>query len=468
MPPSSDQASGNGHSQAGVILITTLLLIALLMIASLNGLSLSRSDLFVSQNLLTGMQALWLARAGAEVGKNWLATNLPSLAFPVSLGPATLGNGTYAVTIESLGNGQYRLTAVGTGPSETRRVVEEVTRLPDFAPAGAITSTGDGMHADFNDESGGIGCRIPDFTVDARNHAPDGTLSASCPSLSPFAVVQSAAQSDLVGAANTLKQEIVTRANNFCFLDGSDNAGPCTPGLFWVRGTGVAPRFQTASCLTSDPTCFLNLDLADAALRATANPPAAHLPPAPDNHGPLAADPATMPLAPTLSAAEASRLQVAVQDILHRIDELPDERVVHLSSNLGFGHHQYGSLDYPAVVRIEAGAGPFDIDGGATVDGVGVLLIPRVVRLGDATFNWKGVIVLTGAGDLHAVAPSLCGQVLGAVIVDDDAMLDRKLDFDLVQRGSCPPFAINYSCEAVTRALTTLLHTVSWVEKYGA
>ncbi len=457
-----------GSSQSGVILVATLLIIALLMIASLNGLSLMRSDLLVSQNSLAGMQALWLARAGAEVGKNWLETNLPSAAFPVSLGPANLGDGTYAVTIESLGSGRYRLTAVGTGSAETRRVMEEVVRLPDFAPAGAMSSTRDGLHPDFNDESGGIGRRIPDFTVDARNHAPDGRLSATCPALSPFATVQAAAQSDLLNAANTLKQEVVTRANSFCLLNGSDNAGSCTPGLFWVRGTGVTPRFQTTPCAASDPTCFLNLDFTDAALRATANPPAANAPPAPDNRGPFASTPATTPLALVLSAAEASRLQVAVQDILRRIDGLPDERVTRISTNLGFGHHQYGSLEHPAVVRAEPGGGPLDIDGGATVDGVGVLLIPRVVRLGNATFNWKGVIVVTGAGDLQATAAALCGQVLGAVIVDDDTTLDRKLDFDLVQRGSCAPFSINYSCEAVTRALSTLMRTVSWVEKYGS
>lgn len=456
------------RDQSGVILVATLLIIALLMIASLNGLSLMRSDLLVSQNLLTGMQALWLARAGTEVGKNWLETNLPSSAFPVSLGPATLGDGTYSVTIESLGNGRYRLTAVGIGPAETRRVVEEVVRLPDFAPAGAVSSTGDGLHSDFNDESGGIGHRIPDFTVDARNHAPDGTLSAVCAALSPFATVQTAAQSDLTNAANTLKQTVVTRANSFCLLDGSNNAGPCTPGLFWVRGSGVAPRFQTTPCVASDPTCFLNLDLANAALRATANPPATHLPSAPDNRGPLASTPATTPLALALSATEASRLQVAVQDMLQRIDALPDERVTRISTPLGFGHHQYGSLEQPAVVRVEAGGGPLDIDGGATVDGVGVLLIPRVVRLGNATFNWKGIIVVTGAGDLQATAAALCGQVLGAVIVSDNATLDRKLDLDLVQRGGCSPFAINYSCEAVARALTTLMRTVSWVEKYGS
>jgi hypothetical protein len=103
------------------------------------------------------------------------------------------------------------------------------------------------------------------------------------------------------------------------------------------------------------------------------------------------------------------------------------------------------------------------------VEGTGILLIPRVVRLGDATLTWKGLMVIVGAGDLRIDAASACGQVLGAVVVRDDAALDRKLDLDLVQRGGgCPPFAVNYSCEAVTRALTLLMRTVSWVEKYGA
>jgi hypothetical protein len=126
-------------------------------------------------------------------------------------------------------------------------------------------------------------------------------------------------------------------------------------------------------------------------------------------------------------------------------------------------------LTEPAVVRVDEGVGAIDLDGGAVLDGTGVLLIPRVVRLGDATLNWKGIVVIVGAGDLRVEDASACGQVLGAVIVRDDATLDRKFDLDLVQRGGgCPPFAINYSCESVTRALTALMRTVSWIEKYGA
>jgi hypothetical protein len=118
-------------------------------------------------------------------------------------------------------------------------------------------------------------------------------------------------------------------------------------------------------------------------------------------------------------------------------------------------------------VRVAEGVGAIDLDGGVSIDGVGVLLIPRVVRLGNATLNWQGIVVIEGAGDLRIEDASACGQVLGAVVVHDDATLDRKLDLDIVQRGGCSPFAINYSCEAVTRALTTLMHTVSWIEKYG-
>ena len=42
--------------EAGVVLVTTLLLIMLLMVVAASGLGLSRSDLLVSRNLLTGVQ----------------------------------------------------------------------------------------------------------------------------------------------------------------------------------------------------------------------------------------------------------------------------------------------------------------------------------------------------------------------------------------------------------------------------
>jgi len=456
----------SNSSEAGVVLITTLLLILLLMVVAASGLGVSRSDLLVSRNLLTGVQALWTSRAGIEIGKNWLEANLPGTVLPVTLGPSAVGDGTYSVSIEALGNGDYRLTSIGMGPEESRRVLEEIVRLPDIAPRGVITSDGDGLHPDFDDGSGGIGRRIPDFTVDGRNHAVDGTLSPLCPSLSPFAASQAVAQNDLSNAVDLLRRDIVTRANDFCLADGSDAGGPCSPGLFWVRGAGELPRFQPSSCVAVDPTCFLNLDLGNAALRALAFPPEEYLPLVPDDRGPFTSG--SDPLVRLLTAEEQGRLQTALNDIVLRVDELSEEKVSRISSSLYGGSYSYGSFAEPAVVRIDEGAGAIDFDG-ATVDGAGILLIPRVVRLSNATLNWKGLIVISGVGDLRIENAPVCGQVLGAMVVRDDATLDRKLDFDKAQLGGgCAPLSVGYSCETVTRALTVLMRTVSWIEKYGA
>src|SRR5262245_20716831 len=116
------------RSEAGFILITTLLLVTLLIVIGMSDLGLSRSDLLVSRNLWTGTQALWLARAGVATGKHWLKVNLPGASLPVSLGPTALADGSFTITIQALGAGMYRLTGAGAGPDESRRVVEEIVR----------------------------------------------------------------------------------------------------------------------------------------------------------------------------------------------------------------------------------------------------------------------------------------------------------------------------------------------------
>lgn len=453
-------------SASGVVLLTTLFLLTLLMVIAMSGLVLSRTDLFISRNLLTGTQALWIARAGAEVGKNWLQMNLPSSALPVTLGPTPLADGTYTATIVALGEGRYRVTAVGVGPEHSRRIVVETVQLPDFTPLGVVTSVGDGLHADFDDADGGTGRRIPDFSIDGRNHASDGSLSLRCPAIAPFAVTQASAQDDLTGALATLKREVVARANSFCLADGSSAGGPCTPGLAWVRGSGALPRFTSGPCVASDPACFLNLDLAAPALRALAHPADLHLPRPPNDRGPFAPGAPSQPFVRLLSATEQTRLQTALRDVVTRIDELPADSVRSITTSITAGAHTYGTFTHPRVTLVEDGGGALDVRGGAVVNGAGVLLIPRVLRLMDATLNWVGLVLITDDGDLRVEDPAACGQILGAVIVRDDAALDRKFDLDLVRASeSCPPFAVNYSCEAVSRALAMLMRTVSWTEQ---
>jgi hypothetical protein len=287
--------------------------------------------------------------------------------------------------------------------------------------------------------------------------------------VSPFAATQVAAQTDLTTAADTLKREVVTQANSFCQANGSNAAGTCTPGLFWVRGSGAVPRFLSTPCVTTDLTCFLNLDLSAAALRATALPPATHLPAAPENRGPFTPVTGTTPFVRALAATEQARLQMALDDIVQRVEELPEEKTLRLTASVTASPHTYGTLAEPKVTQVEDGFGELDLSGGMVVNGAGVLLIRRVVRLRNATLNWQGIVLVVGDGDLQVEDPAACGQVLGAVVVRDDARPDRKLDLDRVKRsGGCAPFAVNYSCEAVTRALMALMRTVSWIEKFGA
>jgi hypothetical protein len=458
----------DSRSANGVVLITTLLILSLLLIVGVGAVLLSRTDLIISRNLLTSTQALWLARTGAEIGKNWLETNLASTPLPITVGPEELADGTYTVDIVALGGSAYQLTAHGLGPDGSRHVVEEIVRLPDFAPAGVITSDGDGLHPDFDDRSGGIGRRIPDFTVDGRNHTSDGTLSAQCPGVSPFATTQAAAQNDLVTATDTLKREIVTRANSFCQADGTDAAGTCTPGLFWVRGSDVLPRFTSGPCIATNPACFLNLPVSAAALRATEFPPTDHLPEAPEDRGPFTPSAGTPALVYSLSPSERTRLQTALDDMIQRVAELPEEKILRISASLAAGSHTYGTWAEPKVTQVEDGADALDVNDGAVVNGAGVLILPRVMHLRNVTFNWQGIVLVVEDGDLQVIGPAACGQIFGAVVVRDDTTPDRKLDMDLVQRtGGCPPFAMNYSCEAVTRALTLLMRTVSWTERFG-
>ncbi len=472
---SHSRESGNpdcrlpSSSESGVVLITTLLLMTLLLCIGVSGLALSRTDVMIARNLLSGVQTLWIARAGTEAGKDWLEEHLSPASLPMTLGPTVLANGAYTVEVATLGNGGYRLTSTGRGPEGSRRVIEEIVRVPDFVPSGVVISDGDGLHADFDDRSGGTGRRIPSFSIDGRNHAVDGSLSADCPAVAPFATTQAAAQTDLFTAVATLKREIVTRANAFCLASGSSTVdGVCTPGLSWVRGTSALPRFYTDPCAATDPTCFVNVDLAQAALRATATPPAWYLPEPPQNRGPFApTETVTTPIVKLLSTSEQTRLRTALDEIITRSTALPSTQTFRISASITSGTHTYGTPETPRVTFIEDGATPIELSGGAVISGTGILLVPRVVLLRSATLNWHGLVLVLGDGDVRVEDAAACGQILGSVMIRDDAALNRKFDLDLVAgTGGCPPFAVNYSCEATARALALLAQTVSWTEKF--
>ena len=59
----------------------------LLLFIGVSGLALSRTDVMIARNLLSGVQTLWVARAGTAVGRNWLETSFSPVGLPVSIGP---------------------------------------------------------------------------------------------------------------------------------------------------------------------------------------------------------------------------------------------------------------------------------------------------------------------------------------------------------------------------------------------
>ena len=455
------QSSAWIAQQRGFIFISTLLLLSLLIPLSLSAITRLQTDLHISRNLLSSLQAFWIARAGLAVGKDWLENSGPQTAFPVSLGPQPFADGSYSVSIDRLGGGRYRVSALGQGADAARRRVEEIVHIPDFTPAGVVTSEGDGLHPDFDDNSSGTGRRIPDFSLDGRNHAASGGLLASCPAISPFATTRSSAHSDLSAALSSLKRGIVERANSFCQADGGS---ACTPGLLWVRGADSLPRFRTDACeAATDPSCFLNLNLSAPALRATGLPPALHTPLPPHDHGPFAPGPA--PLVHPLSPPQRNHTRKALLDIVDRLPDLPAEKLLFLRSSLLAGTHTYGTPEAPKVTWIEDGEGPLDLDGGAVVRGAGLLLISRVVRLGRASLNWRGLVLIVDDGDLRVTDAEACGHILGAVVIRDNAVPNQKFDLDRVRAGPrCRPFTVSYSCDAVHRALGLFIRTVAFRE----
>ena len=456
-------------SQCGVALLATLLITALLVAAAAGGAIVSRVDLFISGNLRSGVRAFWLAQAGVEVGKNWLENNLAGAALPITLGPRTLGEGRYTIRIDAPAAGRYRITSTGEDDQASRRVVEEVVSIPALTPRGVVTSLGDGLRPDFRDplaSPSDVGQRILDFNLDGRNRASDGSLSGRCADVAPFAVTQASAQTALVTAADALKQRLVTRANHFCDAAGrSTGPGSCTPGLAWLRGSAALPRFTAGTCAANDPACFVNLDLSAAALRATAQPAELHVALPPDDRGPFHPGTATDAFVRLSDVAARTQLTAALAEVRQRVDD----RILAIAENLGSGTHTYGTPAAPRVTRVPGGTGPLRIGNGARLSGAGVLVVSRAVELGQASLDWHGLVLLVDDGALRVTEPEMCGQILGAVVVDAGAAASvpgsGRFDLNQVTRRNCAPLAVNYSCQTVTRALLLLQRTLSWTER---
>ncbi|MFQ5542238.1 MAG: hypothetical protein ACE5E2_05365, partial [Candidatus Binatia bacterium] len=468
----------------GMALVVVTLLMSIFLTLTGAGLLFSQLDLKMAGNHKLGTEAFHIADAGIVRGKEWLDGNLTSGPFPTTIADS-FGSGSYTVIVDRFtpgtNDGTYRITSTGLRLNDTKKAIESVVKRPSFNPPAVITIDGDGTHSDFDDGSGGTGSRIPAFSIDGRDHSADGSsLAPTGIALSAFAGTELGINTDITSSASDLKKRIVKRANAFC--PGAD----CTPGLYYVKDMNLTDN--DGDCL--GPQCYENLGLSDPGLRATArdgttSPPTYTFPSSPDDAGPFTPISGSSPLVKNLNSTEISELQQSIQDIIELSNASPASKKNCISNDIIGGTYTFGTPSDPMVTFIgdpcssnptyvPGGNGnDLDVRNGAVVSGAGILIVPRRLRLRDATFNWQGIVLVVEDGDFRVGqgggggSENSCGSINGAIILQDDAGNDPKLDMDKVAPGSatCESFSVNFSSEAVNNTLD-LLEVVSWKEMF--
>ena len=469
--------------ERGVVMVISLLILALLVGAGVGAIVSTQTDLKTSGNVKVGAQAFYLASAGIERGKKWLNANIGTGSFPNTI-DENFGAGSYNVTI-ALDDGRYTLTSIACLPAgnpcpsgNSKKEIKVIMDRPDFTPSAAINIDGDGTHPDLDDCGGGAGCKIPSFSIDGRNHSADGSsLSSTCANVSPFAGTESGANTDITDKVDELKSKIVERAKSFC---NPITKPSCTDGLSYVKGLDLK---DTPGFCPDGDNCYNKLDLSKGELRG-----ATDTTPEVDKRGPFTPS-GSLPLVKQLTGSELAQFQQSIADLIEFSNTSPASKKNCISADIKGGTSTFGTPSDPKITYIlkDCPSNPtyvagstqgadLDIKDGAVVNGAGIMIVPKRLRIRDATFNWQGIVLVVEDGDFRvgvsgsADSENSCGAINGAMILQDDQGNDPKLDMDKVSGDGCTspnkPFAINFSCDAVNVSLQPLLKQISWVEKF--
>jgi len=374
-------------------------------------------------------------------------------------------------------------TARGSGPGGARKLLQSEVVAPSIRPAGALTAASMNLMT-----SGTAG--VPPVAIDGRVHELDGTLSTASGCSSVAALATNAGSGQMEQALNQIRKSIVDTANMSCNADGSSQGSNiCTPGLWWVRGTDAGTRFvtsattlstsgssdssvsggshdghdgtgehsryptgvSTSACDSSTLGCYTNLDLAAPELFAIAATPALHVPDvtlpanatAPFVGGSGNQADATI-YQPSGSQIVANQI-ATVNNLVLGSQGSPNYFTVS-SSTLD---SNYGSSASPAVVVITDPT--LSLQGGASLSGYGVLVVPNALEIANANLSWNGIVLVnSGTGHL-TIGPGATGFVNGALLFAPGAV------FNFPSSASAnPAFRISYSCDAIDLSFSGL------------
>jgi len=414
---------------------------------------------------------------------------------PGGAAPACDANGMLSV---------YMLTSLAMS-GNTRRLLRSEVVAPSIRPPGAITLEGANSSAVL---SSGIPLGgIPSISVDGRVHDINGNVvpppadptKAKCSNIASVATDTAQSTAELEAALNTLRLNIVTMASNSCNADGSSKSGfDCSPGLWWVRGTGTSPRFVTntsgsgssgsdggssgsdgsngsrslsgSTCTSSTPNCFTGLDLGAPQLYAlpassSSTTTTTSIPPEP-----LTGGAGNQPDSTIYQSASARMVQDAVTAVNALVAASKGQPNYFSVSSLTLANPAtFGSLPAnappnPAIVVFTDASVKLQ----SNLSGFGVLVIPANFEIAPGVnFQWTGIVLIQADPTQSTTAQltvdqGATGSVTGAVLLQAGSTVSLQATGSTSTANPLPSFRISYSCDAVDMPFNALpMKTIS-------
>jgi hypothetical protein len=421
----------------------------------------------------------------------------------------------------------------GVAQNASRKLLRSELVAPSIRPPGAITI--DAASASIV-LSGGATPTIPTTAIDGRVHKIDGTLAPTnvklidiyqlpvvptrCSAVAAVATDSTQTSAQLAQDLYDLRKGIAQTANSSCNPnDGTTvplSATRCTPGLWWVRGTGINPRFPTptsggtsgtgsgddhggssggssggsgsgstsggsgtsstvstsfvtngitTTCDPSSSSCYANLDLTAAQLMATS---------ATNVNGTLLLGLPQNSSSPFVGAPGNSLDPAIYQTGLP--NTLPNE-VKTLSALVDMNQRQpnyfaptpanlsptYGSQANPAIVVI---TDPANLSPSLVLQqsltGYGILVVPNDFEIAaGVAFNWTGVVLVRGGAAKFVVGAGATGFINGSLMLQPTSGTAGIVQTSTGTSSGTSPyqstgFRISYSCDAIDMAFNAL------------
>ncbi|HEY3770375.1 MAG TPA: hypothetical protein VGN44_17005 [Candidatus Angelobacter sp.] len=388
-------------------------------------------------------------------------------------------------------------TAQTNTPTASRKMLSAEIVAPSIRPAGTVTLGATTVAPVLSNSAG-----IPSIGLDGRPHKLDGTLStsASCSAIAPLATDTAAGTAQLEQSLNLVRKGVVTQANAACAADGTGlNGNACTAGLWWVRGTDAIPRFTTTNdsstststgtssasssddsssgsgkggpgdssggshgghhhhpagvpdpsgaCDSTDHACFTNLNLSAPELFATSAVTGEHIPTVTlpsDGAAPFTGGEGNQSDTTIYQPGSAAIVNNGIKAINNFVTASMSDPNYLTVSAAGLAP-SYGTSTNPAIVAVTDQT--LALQGGASLSGYGILIIPSALEITNASLNWNGIVVIQSATGHVTLNSGAAGFINGALLIQPGAALNLQ--------NSTTAFRLTYSCDAIDLPFTS-------------